>query len=99
MAPPKGNVNKAQQKAARRELQQKKAAAKEQKKKHKRGEVDCDETPIDVLLQQLEEEHRQRQISKTQATPCNQPSPRAHATLTVLPRYVSSPHAGHVVVL
>ncbi|CDJ49822.1 kelch motif domain-containing protein, putative [Eimeria brunetti] len=85
MAPPKGNTKKAQQKAARRELQQKKAAAKEQKKKQKKGEVDCDETPIDVLLQQLEEEHRQRQISRTVATPCNQPSPRAHASLTLLP--------------
>ncbi|CDI76318.1 kelch motif domain-containing protein, putative [Eimeria acervulina] len=85
MAPPKGNTKKAQQKAARRELQQKKAAAKEQKKKQKKGEVECDETPIDVLLQQLEEEHRQRQISKTQATLCNQPSPRAHASLTLLP--------------
>lgn len=55
MAPPKGNTKKAQQKAARRKLQQKKAAAKEQKKKQKKGEVECDETPIDVLLQQLEE--------------------------------------------
>ncbi|CDJ40445.1 kelch motif domain-containing protein, putative [Eimeria tenella] len=85
MAPTKGNVQKAQQKAARRELQQKKAAAKEQKKKQRKGEVDCDETPIEVLLQQLEEEQRQRQINKTQAVQCEQPSPRAHASLTLVP--------------
>ena len=87
MAPPKGSAKKAQQKAARRELQQKKAAAKEQKKRQRYGEIDCEETPIDVLLQKLEEEQRQRQISKTQATLCSQPSPRAHSSLTLLPRY------------
>ncbi|KAL8433073.1 hypothetical protein Efla_006272 [Eimeria flavescens] len=85
MAPPKNNARKAQQKAARRELQQKKAAAKEQKKKQKQGQIDCDEVPIDVLLQQLEEEQRQRQINRTQITLCGQPSPRAHASLTLLP--------------
>ncbi|KAL8444942.1 hypothetical protein Emag_005262 [Eimeria magna] len=85
MAPPKGNAKKAQQKAARRELQLKKAAAKEQKKQKKQGQIDCDELPIEVLLQQLEEEQRQRQLTKTQVTLCNQPSPRAHASLTLLP--------------
>ncbi|KAL8275037.1 hypothetical protein Esti_001093 [Eimeria stiedai] len=85
MAPPKGNAKKTQQKAARRELQLKKAAAKDQKKQKKQGRLDCDELPIDILLQQLEEEQRQRQLSKTQVTPCSQPSPRAHASLTLLP--------------
>ncbi|KAL8434626.1 hypothetical protein ACSSS7_003024 [Eimeria intestinalis] len=85
MAPPKGNATKAQQKAARRELQLKKAAAKEQKKQKKQGQIDSDELPIEVLLQQLEEEQRQRQLSKTQVTLCNQPSPRAHGSLTLLP--------------
>lgn len=84
MGPPKANARKAQQKAARRELQQKKAAGKEHKKRQKQGEVDGEETPIEVLLQQLEDEQRQRQI-KAQAIPCNQPSPRAHASLTLLP--------------
>ena len=87
MAPPKSNSKKAQQKAARREVQQKKAAAKEQKKRQRRGDLDCEEAPIDVLLKQLEDEQRQRQINKTQAIPCNQPSPRAHSSLTLLPRY------------
>lgn len=86
MGPQKSDAKKAQQKAARRELQQKKAAAKEQKKRQKQGQVDCDEVPIDILLKNLEEEQKQRQLSKTQATPCSQPSPRAHASLTLVPR-------------
>ncbi|XP_026192625.1 kelch domain-containing protein 4 [Cyclospora cayetanensis] len=85
MGGPKGSEKRAQRKAARRELQQKKAAAKEQKKRQKQGEIDGEEVPIEVLLRQLEEEERQRQINKSQIVQCKQPTPRAHASLTALP--------------
>lgn len=76
---PKVN-NKAALKEAKRRKQQQKSAAKE-KKRSEQEEVD-----IDVILKELEQEERRQRSIKAQIIPSDQPSPRAHATLTVLPR-------------